>query len=102
VPVFFIAMLPMLGVRVDRWLGNTLHVWLQFILSTPVVLWCGWPFFERGAKSIVTWNLNMFTLIAIGTGAAYLSSVVAVLFPSLSRISCGTMGLCLSILRPPR
>ena len=83
VPVFFISMLPMLGVPVDRWLGDTLHVWLQLILTTPVVLCCGWPFFERGAKSIVTWNLNMFTLIAIGTGAAYLSSVVAVLFPSL-------------------
>ena len=70
VPVLLLAMLPMIGVPVNRWLGATLHSWLQLVLSTPVVLWCGWPFFERGWKSIVTWNLNMFTLIAIGTGAA--------------------------------
>ena len=42
--------------------------WIQFIVSTPVVLWCGWPFFERGARSVVARNLNMFTLIALGTG----------------------------------
>ena len=82
-PVFLIAMLPMIGVPVDMWLGHTLHVWLQLALSTPVVLWAGWPFFVRGFRSIVTWNLNMFTLIAIGTGAAYLYSLFAVLFPDL-------------------
>jgi Cu+-exporting ATPase len=68
IPVFLLAMLPMLGVPVDHWLGGTLHSWLQLLLATPVVLWGGWPFFERGARSIVTWNLNMFTLIAVGTG----------------------------------
>jgi Cu+-exporting ATPase len=83
IPVFVLAMLPMLGVPVDRWLGATLHPWLQLLLGTPVVLWGGWPFFERGWRSIVTWNLNMFTLIAIGTGAAYFYSLVAVLSPSL-------------------
>jgi len=83
IPVFVLAMLPMLGVPVDRWLGATLHPWLQLLVSTPVVLWGGWPFFERGWRSIVTWNLNMFTLIAIGTGAAYFYSLVAVLSPSL-------------------
>lgn len=83
VPVLLLSMLPMIGVPVDHWLGSTLHLWLQLLLSTPVVLWGGWPFFERGWRSIVTWNLNMFTLIAIGTGAAYLYSLVAVLFPSL-------------------
>ncbi|MBI2803976.1 MAG: cadmium-translocating P-type ATPase [Planctomycetes bacterium] len=82
-PVFLASMLPMIGVPVDRWLGNTLHLWLQLLLSTPVVLWSGWPFFERGWRSIVTTNLNMFTLIAIGTGAAYFYSLVAVLFPTL-------------------
>lgn len=82
VPVFLLSMLPMVGVQVDHWLG-TFHVWLQFILSTPVVLWAGWPFFVRGFRSIVTWNLNMFTLIAIGTGAAYLYSLLVVLFPDL-------------------
>ena len=83
VPVLLLAMLPMLGVPLDHWLGAMLHSWLQLLLSTPVVLWAGWPFFERGWRSVATWNLNMFTLIAIGTGAAYLYSLVAVLFPGL-------------------
>ncbi len=82
-PVLLLSMLPMIGVPVDRWLGSTLFLWLQLLLSTPVVLWGGWPFFERGWRSVVTHNLNMFTLIAIGTGAAYLYSLLAVLFPSL-------------------
>ncbi|MFM9058713.1 MAG: heavy metal translocating P-type ATPase [Planctomycetaceae bacterium] len=81
-PVFLVSMLPMLGVPVDRWLGPTAHAWLQLVLATPVVLWAGWPFFDRGFRSLVTGHLNMFTLIAIGTGAAYLASVVAVLFPA--------------------
>ena len=83
IPVFLLAMLPMMSVPVDEWLGKTVHTWLQLILSTPVVLWAGWPFFVRGFRSIVTRNLNMFTLIAIGTGAAYLYSLFAVLFPAL-------------------
>ncbi|MGH1353369.1 MAG: HAD-IC family P-type ATPase, partial [Methyloligellaceae bacterium] len=57
--------------------------WVQFALATPVVFWAGWPFLERGWASIVSKNLNMFTLIAIGVGAAYLYSLVAILFPSL-------------------
>ena len=57
--------------------------WIQLALTTPVVLWAGWPFFERGAQSIVTRNLNMFTLIALGTGVAWLYSVVATLAPSI-------------------
>ena len=48
-----------------------ISAWIQGVLSTPVVLWCGWPFFERGARSIATRNLNMFTLISLGAGAAY-------------------------------
>ncbi len=55
--------------------------WVQLVLATPVVLWAGWPFFERGAASIRTGNLNMFTLIAIGTGVAYAYSLFAVMFP---------------------
>ena len=82
-PVLSVSMLPMIGVPVDRWLGSTVFLWFQLLLCTPVVLWGGWPFFERGWQSVVTRNLNMFTLIAIGTGAAYLYSLVAVLFPSL-------------------
>jgi Cu+-exporting ATPase len=57
--------------------------WLQFLLATPVVLWAGWPFFVRGGQSLLTRNLNMFTLIAMGTGVAWLYSVVAVLVPGL-------------------
>ncbi len=62
---------------------SALSAWIQFLLATPVVLWAGWPFFERGARSIVTRHLNMFTLIALGTGAAYLFSVVALLLPEV-------------------
>ncbi len=82
VPLLLLAMLPMVGIPLDHWLGATTHNWLQMLLSTPVILWCGWPFFERGGRSIVTWNLNMFTLIAIGSGAAYLYSILAILFPN--------------------
>jgi Cu+-exporting ATPase len=57
--------------------------WVQLVLATPVVLWAGWPFFVRGWRSLVTRNLNMFTLIAMGTGVAWLYSVVAVLAPGL-------------------
>lgn len=57
--------------------------WFQLLLSTPVVLWCGWPFFLRGWRSVRTLNLNMFTLIAIGTGTAWLFSVLATLMPGL-------------------
>ncbi len=55
--------------------------WVQFALATPVVLWCGWPFFERGWQSLKTRNLNMFTLVAMGTGVAWTYSVIATLFP---------------------
>jgi Cu+-exporting ATPase len=64
-------------------LGKTLSNWTQFALATPVVLWAGWPFFVRGWQSLLTRNLNMFTLIAMGTGVAWLYSVVAVLLPDL-------------------
>ncbi len=81
-PVFLLAMLPMVGVPVDRWVGGPMiSRWLQFALASPVVFWCGWPFMVRGWRSIVTRNLNMFTLIMIGVGAAYFYSVVALLVP---------------------
>ena len=57
--------------------------WIEFILATPVVMWGGWPFFQRGWASLVNRSLNMFTLIALGTGTAFLYSVVAVLFPQI-------------------
>ncbi|MBA4066945.1 MAG: copper-translocating P-type ATPase [Isosphaera sp.] len=83
VPLLLLAMLPMAGVPVDDRLGAGPYLWLQLGLSTPVVLWAGWPFFVRGWRSVLTRNLNMFTLIALGVGAAYLYSVVAVLAPDL-------------------
>ncbi len=64
-------------------LSHTASALVQFVLATPVVLWGGWPFFERGARSLVTRHLNMFTLIALGTGVAFLYSVVAVFAPGL-------------------
>ena len=57
--------------------------WVQFAFATPVVLWAGWPFFERGWQSLITRHLNMFTLIAMGTGVAYLYSLIATFIPSL-------------------
>ena len=66
----------------DRIPGQTSN-WIQFVLATPVVLWAGWPFFVRGWKSLLNRSLNMFTLIALGVGAAWIYSVVAVLAPGL-------------------
>ena len=67
----------------DRIIGPTISNWAQLFLATPVVLWAGWPFFERGWRSLVTRNLNMFTLIAMGTGVAWLYSVVATVAPDI-------------------
>ncbi len=71
--------------------------WIQFVLATPVVLWAGWPFFVRGAQSLLTRNLNMFTLIALGTGVAYVYSVVATfapgIFPAAFRGHGGTVAV---------
>ena len=64
-------------------IGPTLSNWIELVFATPVVLWAGWPFFVRGWQSLVTRNLNMFTLIAMGTGVAWLYSVVATLAPTL-------------------
>ena len=69
------------SLNVHHWMGTQTFNWVQALLATPVVLWAGWPFFERAWASFRTWNLNMFSLIGLGTGAAYLFSVVALLFP---------------------
>jgi Cu+-exporting ATPase len=66
--------------------------WLELLLATPVVLWGGWPFFQRGWASVVNRSTNMFTLIAMGTGVAYLYSVVATLFPGIFLASFRSMG----------
>ena len=81
-PLFLIAMTDMLPSHpLEHWVGSTTLLWLQFALATPVVLWWGWPIFERGWQSIVHRSLNMFTLIAIGTAAAYGFSVIATIAP---------------------
>jgi P-type Cu+ transporter len=83
-PVLLLAMSEMIpGQPVQHALSPKLVNWLQFALSTPVVLWGGWPFFQRGWASIINRSPNMFTLIAIGTGAAYLFSIVALLVPGI-------------------
>ncbi len=81
-PVLLLAMgemVPGLASIVGGWWNP----WVQLVLASPVVLWAGWPFFDRGGKSLVTMKLNMFTLIAIGTGAAYGYSVIGVLWPEV-------------------
>ncbi|MFT7087902.1 MAG: Cu+-exporting ATPase [Rickettsiales bacterium] len=64
-------------------ISSTNALWLEFALATPVMLWGAVPFFKKAWSSVVTWNLNMFTLIALGTGVAYLYSVVGMLFPAI-------------------
>ena len=82
-PVVVLAMAPHLGVALHDFISHSVSNWLQMLLSTPVVLWCGWPFLKRGWASVKNRALNMFTLIALGTGTAYLFSVVLVLMPQL-------------------
>ncbi|WP_424138440.1 heavy metal translocating P-type ATPase [Roseomonas chloroacetimidivorans] len=84
VPVVILEMgahIPGLGLH--QLVSPRMSVWIQFLLGTPVVLWAGWPFFVRGWQSVVNRSLNMFSLIALGTGAAYLYSLVATFAPSI-------------------
>jgi Cu+-exporting ATPase len=95
VPVFILAMWHMLP-SAPHWVQGDISRSAQFILSTPVVLWCGWPFFQRGWQSILNRSLNMFTLIAIGVGAAYFYSAVVMLLPQifpLSFVAHGKIGI---------
>ncbi|OGR31651.1 MAG: copper-translocating P-type ATPase [Desulfuromonadales bacterium GWC2_61_20] len=81
-PVFVLAMIAdMMPTWLPDWLSPAMVQWLEFLLATPVVLWGGWPFFVRGWNSVVTWHLNMFTLIALGVAVAWSYSVVALLLP---------------------
>jgi len=83
-PVFILAMVADLAPQwLPVWLSMRAVQWIEFVLATPVVLWGGWPFFVRGVNSVKTWNLNMFTLISLGVGAAWLYSMVALLFPHI-------------------
>ncbi|MEZ5882080.1 MAG: heavy metal translocating P-type ATPase [Nitratireductor sp.] len=83
IPLLILTMGPMAGLPVRQWLGETVSTWLEFALATPVVLWAARPFFHRGWTSIKTWNLNMWTLIMMGVGAAYGYSVIATFLPGL-------------------
>ncbi|RYE03456.1 MAG: heavy metal translocating P-type ATPase [Sphingomonadales bacterium] len=81
VPLLMVSMVAeMIGVH---FVPQTWNPWLQLALTAPIVLWAGWPFFERGWTSIRTWNLNMFTLVSIGVGAAFLFSLVATVAPGV-------------------
>ena len=84
VPLLLLTMGPMVGLGTVREIfGERATLWIEFALGTPVILWAGWPFLLRGWRSVVSRNLNMFTLISMGVGSAYLFSVVAVLSPGL-------------------
>ncbi|MDT8344518.1 MAG: HAD-IC family P-type ATPase, partial [Thermohalobaculum sp.] len=82
-PVLVLAMGPMIGLPVRDWLGGRAAQWVELVLATPVILWSGWPFLVRGARSFRSMNLNMFSLIGLGVGAAWLFSVAAVLAPGI-------------------
>ncbi len=83
IPLLIVTMGPMFGLPIREWIGEQRTVWLEFILATPVVLWAALPFFKRGVDSFKNRSPNMWTLIMIGVGAAYLYSVVAILFPDM-------------------
>ena len=95
-PVFVLAMLvDLLPGLLPEGLGGRNAQWIEFVLATPVVLWGGWPFFVRGWQSVVTWNLNMFTLIGLGVAVAWAYSVTALflpeIFPATMRHADGTV-----------
>ncbi len=98
-PVFVLEMGAHLFPALHHLVPMKLSIWIQFVLATPVVLWAGWPFFERAWASLKTRNLNMFTLIAMGTGVAWGYSVIATLmpdiFPAAFRASDGSVAVYL-------
>ena len=83
IPLLILTMGSMLGLPIREIIGEKISIYIEFLLATPVVLWAAWPFFARGWSSIKTWNLNMWTLIMLGVGAAYSYSVVATFLPFL-------------------
>ena len=92
-PVFLLAMAHLIPSEyIKSWAMGDASRWIQFVLSTPVVLWAGWPFFKRGWRSLVTRHLNMFTLIAIGVGTAYVFSAVVMLLPGAFPVSLAAEG----------
>jgi len=102
-PVSLLAMTHFIpGLHLMQWIPSRLNQWIQFLFTTPVALWAGWPFFFRGWNSLRTRHLNMFTLIALGVGTAYGFSVGALFFPQAFRRASEPDQLFRSILRPPR
>ena len=85
IPILILSMGPHIGLLSSRLIPDSTSHWLQLILSTPIVLWCGLPFFQRGWASVRNRSLNMFSLIALGSGTAYLVSISVVLFPEFFR-----------------
>ncbi|NNE23679.1 MAG: heavy metal translocating P-type ATPase [Rhizobiales bacterium] len=96
-PLLVIAMGPHVGLSLPGFLTGSSGQWIQLVLATPVTLWCGLPFFRRAASSIVSGNYNMWTLIGLGTGAAFLYSLLATVapgvFPEELREPSGTLGI---------
>jgi len=83
-PIMILAMGGMVpGVDMNAWVPHRIRVWLELLLATPVVLWCGWPFLVRGVRSVQRRSLNMFTLIGLGVSVAYVYSVVATVAPGI-------------------
>lgn len=84
IPLMIVAMSEMIpGQPVQHMFSGRILLWIQMVLSAPVILWGGWPFFKRGWNSVKNRSLNMFTLIALGSGAAFVYSLVATLFPQI-------------------
>ena len=84
IPLVLIAMRGLIPfLTIENLVSPEILKWLEIILATPVVLWAGWPFFVRGWQSVITRNLNMFTLIGLGVGVAYVYSIVAALLPGI-------------------
>jgi P-type Cu+ transporter len=92
VPLLILAMGPMIGLPVRQWIGETVATWLELVLATPVVLWAARPFFKRGWSSILNRSPNMWTLIAIGVGAAFGFSIAATVAPGLFPPSFRNLG----------
>ncbi len=83
IPVFIITMGELVGLHLSQIADATIWGWIQFALSTPVLFYCSASFFKRGYQSVIHWSPNMWTLISLGAGAAYLFSIVALVFPGL-------------------
>jgi cation transport ATPase len=83
IPIFVLEMAGHLGLNVEHFVSMKVSLWIQFTLAIPIVLWCAWPFFQRAWASVLNRSPNMFTLIALGVGAAYGYSLIATFAPGV-------------------